>query len=364
MIPAAGLEAYGLLPAQREALAARGTSGEIPARVTAVHKERYELVCDLGDCFGRLKSSVYYNGGGQPFPTTGDFVLIQYNENGDSIVTQTLPRRSYFARRNPTPGQGDQAVAANFDSVFIMQSLNFDFNVKRLERYLTLAWQSGATPVVVLTKADLVERWDEQLLRAGETAAGVDIFAVSAKTGYGFDRLANYLAPGRTIVLLGSSGVGKSSFVNALAGEERMAVNAIREDDSKGRHTTTCRQLIRLDSGLLIIDTPGMRELGMLDSPTGLSESFADVEQYASRCRFSDCRHDSEPGCEVQAAIARGDLSRSRWESYKKLQREASYSASQTDYLRQKQERFTQIAKFSKAIQKSGGKRGGSTFDE
>ncbi|MCE5189171.1 MAG: ribosome small subunit-dependent GTPase A [Eubacteriales bacterium] len=364
MIPAAGLEAYGLLPAQREALAARGTKQEIPARVTAVHKERYELVSDRGECFGRLKSSVYYNGGDQPFPTTGDFVLIAYNESGDSVVTQTLPRRSYFARRNPTLGQGEQAVAANFDSVFIMQSLNFDFNVKRMERYLTLAWQSGATPVIVLTKADLVKSWDEQLLRASETAAGVEIFAVSAKTGYGFDRLANYLAPGRTIVLLGSSGVGKSSFVNALAGEDLLAVNAIREDDSKGRHTTTCRQLIRLDSGVMIIDTPGMRELGMLDSTAGLSESFADVEQYASRCRFSDCRHSGEPGCEVQAAIARGDLSRSRWESYQKLQRETSYSTSQADYLRQKQQRFTQIAKLSKEIQKSGGKRGRSAFDE
>ncbi len=359
-----GLEAFGFLPAMRAAADARGLEGEIPARVTAVHKERYALYCDRGECYGRLKSAVYYNGAAEPFPTTGDFVLVQYNELGDSVITQTLPRRSYFARKNPTLGQGEQAVAANFDSVFIMQSLNLDFNPRRLERYLTLAWQSGAVPVVVLTKADLVENYDEQLTRAMQVAAGVDVYAVSAKTGFGFDVLGNYLAPGKTIVLLGSSGVGKSSFVNALAGEELMAVNEIREDDSKGRHTTTHRQLIRLISGLMIIDTPGMRELGMLDASAGLSESFSDVEQYFPLCRFSDCRHLSEPGCAVQAAILSGELPRERYESYRKLQRESQYAGDQAKYLKMKQQRYTEIAKFSKAIQKSGEKHGSFQSDD
>ena len=359
---AAALEAYGFSPALRAALTARESSDESPARVTAVHKERYALVCDRGECYGRLKSATYFNDGTEEFPTTGDFVLIQYNELGDSIITQTLPRRSYFARKNPTPGQGDQAVAANFDSVFIMQSLNFDFNPKRMERYLTLAWQSGAVPVVVLTKADLVERYDEQISEIMRVAAGVEIFAVSAKSGFGLDALSAYLAPGKTIVLLGSSGVGKSSFVNALAGEELMAVSEIREDDSKGRHTTTHRQLILLKSGVMIIDTPGMRELGMLDSTAGLSESFADVEQYFSLCRFSNCRHESEPGCAVQAAIASGELPRARFESYQKLLKESRYAGDSAQYLKQKQQRFTEIAKFSKAIQKSGGKHG--TFEK
>ena len=358
MSGAAGLEAYGFLPAMRAEKEARGSIAEIPARVTAVHKERYALVCDLGECFGRLKSAVYFNGEAQDFPTTGDFVLIQFNEQGDSVITQTLPRRSYFARKNPTLGEGDQAVAANFDSVFIMQSLNHDLNPKRLERYLTLAWQSGAVPVVVLTKADLVDSYDEQMNEILRVAVGVDVFAVSAKTGYGMDALSGYLAPWKTIVLLGSSGVGKSSFVNALAGETIMAVNEIREDDSKGRHTTTHRQLIRLKSGFMIIDTPGMRELGMLDAASGLSESFSDVEQYFPLCRFSDCSHEREPGCAVQAAIASGELPLSRFESYKKLQRESQYAASQASYLKLKQQRFTEIAKLNKAAQKSGGKRG------
>ena len=358
MSHSAGLEAYGFLPAMRAALEARGTISEIPARVTAVHKERYALVSDRGACFGRLKPAVYFNGGEQEFPTTGDFVLISYNEQGDNVIMQTLPRRSYFARKNPTLGEPDQAVAANFDHVFIMQSLNHDLNPKRLERYLTLAWQSGAVPVVVLTKTDLVPSYDEQRNEILRVAAGVDVFAVSAKTGDGFDALKAYLKPGHTIVLLGSSGVGKSSFVNALAGEEIMAVSEIREDDSKGRHTTTHRQLIRLHSGLMIIDTPGMRELGMLDAANGLHESFADVEQYFPFCRFADCSHEREPGCAVQAAIAAGELPLSRFESYQKLRRESQYAAGQANYLRQKQQRFTEIAKMSKALQKSGGKRG------
>ncbi|MEA4870002.1 MAG: ribosome small subunit-dependent GTPase A [Christensenella sp.] len=355
---AAALEHYGLPLALRAAIAARELKSEIPARVTAVHKERYALVCDRGECHGRLKSAVYFNSGSDPFPTTGDFVMIQYNEQGDSVITQTLPRHSYFARKNPTLGEGEQAVAANFDSVFIMQSLNHDFNPKRLERYLTLAWQSGAMPVVVLTKADLVEDCQGQVGEARRVAAGVDVFAVSVKNGYGMDALGAYLTPGKTIVLLGSSGVGKSSFVNALSGGERMAVNEIREDDSKGRHTTTHRQLLLLPSGVMIIDTPGMRELGMLDASAGLSESFADVEQYFGLCRFSDCRHEGEPGCAVQAAISAGELPKERLESYQKLRRESQYALDSAAYLRQKQQRYTGIAKFSKSLQKSGGKRG------
>lgn len=355
---AATLEAYGFSPAMRAALDAQGSAQVIPARVSAVHKERYALICDLGACYGRLKPAVYFNGGAQAFPTTGDFVLIQHNDQGDSMITQTLPRRSFFARKNPTLGEGEQAVAANFDSVFIMQSLNHDLNPKRLERYLTLAWQSGAVPVVILTKADLAATHEAQMLEIQRVAAGVDVFAVSAKTGFGLDALSGYLQRGKTIVLLGSSGVGKSSFVNALAGGEIMAVNEIRADDSKGRHTTTHRQLIRLESGVMIIDTPGMRELGMLDVTAGLSESFADVEQYFPLCRFSDCSHTREPGCAVREAIDSGALPASRFESYQKLQRESRYAAGQADYLTQKQQRFTEIAKMNKAAQKSGGKRG------
>ena len=320
----------------------------IPARVTAVHKERYEIVCDHGVTHARLKTKEYFIDT-QDFPTVGDFVMIQYIDNGDSLILATLPRKTLFSRREPGPIPRDQAVAANFDYVFIMQSLNMDFNPKRLERYLTLSWQSGATPVILLTKADLVEDYWDYLTQVERVAAGVNTHVISAHTGHGLNRLNAYLQPGKTVVFLGSSGVGKSSLVNALAGEDIMAVNAIREDDSKGRHTTTHRQLIRLKSGVMIIDTPGMRELGMWEATEGLSDAFADVEQFLGKCRFSDCKHGTEPGCAIRAAIDAGELELSRWESYRNLKEEA---ISKEEMLRRKHEWSKGVAKFSRQRKK------------
>ena len=320
----------------------------IPARVTAQHKERYEIVCEHGPAYARLKTKEYFVNS-QDFPTTGDFVMVNYIENGDSQILATLPRRTFFSRREPGPVPRDQAVAANFDYVFIMQSLNLDFNPKRLERYLTLAWQSGATPVILLTKADLVEDYWDYLTQVERVAAGVNTHVVSAHTGYGLQRLNAYLQPGNTVVFLGSSGVGKSSLVNALAGEKIMTVNGIREDDSKGRHTTTHRQLIRLSSGVMIIDTPGMRELGMWDVSEGLADAFSDVEKFLGKCRFSDCRHESEPGCAIKTAIAAGELDVERWESYQKLKEEAVDKA---EMLRRKNEWSKGLSKFTKQRKK------------
>ena len=315
----------------------------IPARITAAHKERYALVCEHGETYGRLKTKEYF-GGIEEFPTTGDFVLIDYNPDGDSRIFKTLPRRTFFSRRDPLPGRGEQAVAANFDSVFIMQSMNQNFNARRLERYLTLAWQSGAAPVVVLTKADLAERVEPYIQTAESLAAGTPVYAVSSKTGAGLNDLAAYMASGKTVVFLGSSGIGKSSLVNALAGEELMAVNGIREQDGKGRHTTTHRQLILLPNGAMIIDTPGMRELGMWDVTEGLDAAFPDVEQYLGKCRFRDCRHQTEPGCAIRQTLADGSLSRERWESYLRLKTEAQYADDKSSFLRQKQQKFKNIA--------------------
>ena len=320
----------------------------IPARITAVHKERYEIVCEHGIIHARLKTKEYFVEQ-QDFPTVGDFVMVNYIENGDSQIIATLPRKTFFSRREPGPIPRDQAVAANFDYVFIMQSLNLDFNPKRLERYLTLAWQSGAAPVILLTKADLVEDYWDYLMQVERVATGVNIHVVSAHTGQGLNRLNAYLQPGKTVVFLGSSGVGKSSLVNALAGEEIMNVSAIREDDSKGRHTTTHRQLIRLKSGVMIIDTPGMRELGMWDVSEGLSDAFGDVESYFGKCRFSDCKHEREPGCAIKAAIAAGELDLSRWESYQKLKEEA---VDRDEMLRRKREWSKGVAMFTKQRKK------------
>lgn len=308
-----------------------------PARITAVHKGRFGIVSEFGEGFAQLKSKEYFYDGAD-FPTVGDFVLIDYVANGDSRITATLSRKTCFSRRDPDKGKGEQVIAANFDYVFIMQSLNNDFNSKRLERYLTAARQSGAEPVIILTKADLSEDYLPYILETSRVAEDVEVHIVSAKTGFGLEKLSKYLEKGKTLVFLGSSGVGKSSLVNTLAGEEIMTTNGIREDDSKGRHTTTHRELIMLKNGAMIIDTPGMRELGMWDVSEGLSNAFSDVEKYASMCRFRDCKHENEPGCAVQQAIKDGNLTYIRLESYKKIKSEAQLNGSKEDFLRAKEQ--------------------------
>ena len=295
-----------------------------PARVTAVFKGRWQLITPEGQQYATLKTKEYIYDGGQEFPTTGDYVLA-LPALGDWQIVKTLPRRSFFSRLDGWHGT-EQAVAANMDVVFAVQSLNENFSLKRLERYLTLSWNSGARPVVLLTKADLPGDHGEMLRQAEAVTGDAPVFALSSKTGQGMDQLAPYLRPGVTAAFLGSSGVGKSSLINALAGEEVMSVGGVREYDSAGRHTTTHRQLLLLNSGLLVIDTPGMRELGMWDAGEGLSTAFPDVEEFLGRCRFTDCKHESEPGCAIRAAIESGELSKERWESYKQLELESDRS--------------------------------------
>ena len=249
-----------------------------------------------------------------------------------------LPRRTAVVRRAP----GDrrlpaQTLAANVDAVFVVTSVNADFNLRRLERYLTVAWESGAPPVVLLSKADLADDLESFRIAAEAAAPGVDVIPVSIVSGAGLDAVRGHLGAGRTVVFMGSSGVGKSSIVNALAGAPLLATAAIREDDARGRHTTTRRQLIRLADGLLI-DTPGLRELGVLDGE-GLGTAFDDVERAAAGCRFTDCRHQSEPGCAVRSAIATGELDPQRFEAYRKLEREAHRAMLATDALARRTER-------------------------
>ena len=334
----------------------------IPARVTAVHKERYALICEHGECYGRLKSSTYYNGGIEEFPTTGDFVLINYNFSGDSQIFKTLPRRSKFGRSDFSGHSSgyvktvlEQVVAANFDFVFIVSSLNWDFNVNRIMRYLTQARQSGSQPVIILTKADLCPDFDAKIADVRKIAVNVPVHAVSSHTGFGFNSLSEYLQPGKTLVFLGMSGVGKSSLLNALMNRQVMAVKAIREDDSRGRHTTTHRQLLMLPSGAMVIDTPGMRELGLFDADEGISAVFNDVEELFKQCRFTDCRHKTEPGCAVLAALSDGSLPRERWEQYLDQKQENKFVEDRAGYFSEMRVFGKSMSKLSRQMKKNGG---------
>jgi len=334
--------------------------GMIPGRITELRREQYTVVTEYGEAAAKLKGKFYYDSQArEAFPCVGDFVLLQYNESGASQIARLLPRRSKFSRADFSGHAAgyvktvlEQVVAANFDTVFILSSLNADFSVNRILRYLTQARQSGAQPVVVLTKADLAEDTGQPAAGVLAAAPDVPVHAISSYTGYGLEALDPYLRPGRTVVFLGMSGVGKSSLLNALMGQDVMEVKAIREDDSRGRHTTTHRQLFLLPSGAMVIDTPGMRELGLFESDDGLSAGFADVEALFARCRFNDCRHQSEPGCAVTAALADGTLSRERWESYQNQQREARFMNSKAKRLTDKRAWGKSIAKWNKELQK------------
>lgn len=336
-------------------LAATDTAPDVfHARVVAEHRGAWRIAGSGGERWGviggRPRREAKSGGG---LPAVGDWVAARALPDRErAAIERVLPRRSAFTRK--AAGQdASQVVAANVDVVLIATSANRDLNPRRLERYLTLAWNSGAAPAVVLTKSDLCPEPDEVLASVATVAIGVPVHLVSARAETGLEPLRGYLACGRTVVLLGSSGVGKSTLVNVLGGREVQTVRATLADD-RGVHTTTARQLHLLPGGGMIIDTPGMREVGLVGDGEGLDRAFGEVAALIAACRFSDCRHEDDPGCAVTAALASGALGAERWESYVKLQRELAFQATREDprAARAEKARWKQVHKDLRALYK------------
>lgn len=317
------LKQYGLTP--RFEQEATLYDGMFLARVCEQHRDLYKVTGEMGELQAEVSGKLLYNAkDNTDFPAVGDWVMIDRPDSslGNAVIHQILQRKSVFERKAAGTLNSVQIVAANIDVVFICMSLNSDFNLRRLERYLTIAWASMATPVIVLTKSDLCGDLDKRLSELSTVSVGTDVVVCSGVTENGFDAVFSYVSEGKTIAFIGSSGVGKSTLINRLLGKELLATKAIREDD-KGRHTTTHRQLLLLPQGGIVIDTPGMREL-QLESGN-LSKSFADIEDLAACCRYRDCSHATEPGCAVKKAIEEGTLSEKRFENFNRLQKEISY---------------------------------------
>jgi ribosome biogenesis GTPase len=326
------LENYGWSETLQQQFASHAAEGLVPARVLVQQRGHYEIVSDAGELTATLAGKFARDADEGAFPVAGDWVAVAARGGeAAAIIRDVLPRHGVFLRRAAGPGAARmQVVAANVDVALLVAALN-DFNVRRIERYLAAALESGAAPVIVLTKADMCDDVEALKAEVEAIASGAPVHAVSAPTGAGLDALRAYLSPGKTAVLVGSSGAGKSTLVNAFAGSDLMATRAISVDGQRGRHTTTHRELVLLPSGALILDTPGMRELGLWDASAGLSAAFGDVEELMTQCKFHDCRHRTEPGCAVRAALEDGTLAAERWESYGKLQRELAFEKGKSD---------------------------------
>ena len=300
--------------------------GLTPGRVAIPHRGAYDVLTETGETRARLPGRARHEASSTTdLPVVGDWVALERRPRGAWAIRHVLPRRTAFSRRAPhDPASDDareQVVAANVDVVFVTASLADELDPRVVERYLTLAWQSGARPVILLTKADLEP--DAETVAEGLAGMGgeVPVHVVSVRTGLGLEAVREHLSPGVTGALLGPSGAGKSTLVNALVGEERMTTGTLR-DDGTGRHTTTRRELVVLPGGGLVVDNPGMREVHLWLADEGFDEAFEDIAELAAHCRFADCSHETEPGCAVQAALADGRLAPERWHSYRELRRE------------------------------------------
>jgi len=336
-----------LIPDHWAALAAQYPELTV-GRITLQEKGMYRIRSIMGEQNALISGKFQFDAQTpSDYPAVGDYVMASCADPDTAIIHQVLSRKSLFVRKAAGTSKTEQVVAANIDTLFLCMSLNNDFNLRRLERYLAVAWESGAAPVVVLTKADLCADLPQKQREVGAIAMGVDILTTSAMESDGYRQIMPYIPEGRTVAFVGSSGVGKSTLINRLLGEERLATDGLRNDD-KGHHTTTHRELLFLPNGAMVIDTPGMRELGMWDAASGVEQTFEDIEELAARCRFRNCSHSGEPGCAVRAALESGHLDAGRWQSYQKLKNENSYAADSESYLAAKEKKFKEISKINK----------------
>jgi len=332
--------------------------GLLPARVGCEHRGAYVVYGEHGELLAEVSGRFLHDAHGRSdFPAVGDWVAIEPRaEEARATIRALLPRRGAFSRKIAGAETQEQVVAANVDTAFLVSGLDGvrNFNLRRIERYLTLAWESGATPVIVLNKTDVCEDVEARVREVEAVAFDVPIHPTSATDRLGLDALRGYLAPGQTCAFFGSSGVGKSALINVLLGGERQDVGEVREDDGRGRHTTTRRELILLPTGGIVIDTPGMRELQLWSDEGTIDGAFADVEELAAQCRFTDCTHQTEPGCAARQAVEDGALEPGRLQNYLKLQREVERLARRKDQRarQMEQEKWKKIAKWQRQMKK------------
>jgi ribosome biogenesis GTPase len=331
------------------------TGPYVPGRVACRQKTVWDVFIDGGSVTAGISGSLKKLG---RFPAVGDFIVLLHQPGaGSSTIVDILPQKSVFTRGASGKEGTDQVIAANIDIVFIVTAAGHDLNARRIERYLTIAHASGAKPVIVINKSDLA---DDPAVLTDEiipVASGIPVIPVSAISGYGISRLEPFLTFGTTIVLIGSSGVGKSTLINRLLDRPVQETSIIRDYDGKGRHTTTVRQLFVMKTGTLMIDNPGLREVGIGTASAGIAETFPDILKLATRCRFSDCQHEQEPGCAVLEALRNGTLSLSRLENYHRLVRELTFEHEKAEIglVRSERKRWKEITKFAKEIKKGKG---------
>ena len=352
------LTALGWSPRLAELFAPHAAAGSIPARVSLEHTHIYRVLSEDGERLARIAGRMRHQATARTdYPAVGDWVAVEPDERGgEARIRAILPRTSRFSRRAAGDSTEEQIVAANIDTVFLVGGLDGDFNPRRLERYLVVAWESGANPVIILNKADLIDDAEARAALVRALAPAVPVIAVSCKAPETLEPLRQYLGHGQTGALLGSSGVGKSTIVNRLIGHDLLRTRDVRESDSRGRHTSTHRQLVLLPGSGVLIDTPGMRELQLWETGDALAGTFADIEELAAGCRFRDCRHRAEPGCAVRAAQDEGSLAPERLASFHKLADEQAFQARKQDERGQiEQKRRDRIgSKLIKQIKKKG----------